>query len=104
MPTCSPFVESARDRLGVLLSLLLGFSLPMALPHYEQRIQLVTDENEASAISTVAQRAQMLPETYRRQNPATAGGVRRRAPRICPHRPGWARNDGEHRSRKAHTE
>ncbi len=56
-------VESARDRLGVLLSLLLGFSLPMALPHYEQRTQLVTDE--ASAISTIAQRAQMLPEPYR---------------------------------------
>ena len=56
-------VESARDRLGLLLSLLLGFSLPMALPHYEQRTQLVTDE--ASAISTVAQRAQMLPEPYR---------------------------------------
>lgn len=63
MPTCSQFVESARDRLGLLLSLLLGFSLPMALPHYELRVQLVA--NEASAISTVAQRAQMLPETYR---------------------------------------
>jgi hypothetical protein len=56
-------VESARDRLGLLLSLLLGFSLPMALPHYEQRVQLVVDES--SAISTVAQRAQMLPEPYR---------------------------------------
>jgi hypothetical protein len=30
-------IESARDGLSVLLSLLLGFSLPMALPHYEQR-------------------------------------------------------------------
>ena len=56
-------VESARDGLGVLLGLLLGFSLPMALPHYEQRTQLVTDE--ANAIETVAQRAQMLPEPYR---------------------------------------
>jgi hypothetical protein len=56
-------VESARDGLGLLLGLLLGFSLPMALPHYEQRTQLVTDE--ANAIATVAQRAQMLPEPYR---------------------------------------
>jgi hypothetical protein len=56
-------VESARDGLGVLLGLLLGFSLPMALPHYEQRTQLVTDE--ANAIATVAQRAQLLPEPYR---------------------------------------
>ena len=56
-------VESARDGLGVLLGLLLGFSLPMSLPHFEQRTQLVTDE--ANAIATVAQRAQMLPEPYR---------------------------------------
>ena len=56
-------IEAARDRLGVLLSFLLGFSLPMALPHYEQRNQLVIDE--ANAISTVEQRAQMLPEPFR---------------------------------------
>ena len=62
-PGLQSVVESARDGLGVLLSLLLGFSLPMALPHYEQRTQLVTDE--ANAISTVAQRAEMLPEPYR---------------------------------------
>jgi len=42
---------------------LLGFSLPMALPHYEQRNQLVVDE--AVAIATVDQRAQMLPEPFR---------------------------------------
>ncbi len=46
-----PVIESARDGLGVLLSLLLGFSLPLSLPHYEQRTQLVTDE--ANAIATV---------------------------------------------------
>jgi hypothetical protein len=62
-PGLQSVVESARDGLGVLLSLLLGFSLPMALPHYEQRVQLVADE--ANAISTVVQRAQMLPEPYR---------------------------------------
>jgi hypothetical protein len=56
-------VESARDGLGVLLGLLLGFSLPMALPHYEQRTQLVTDE--ADAIATVAQRAQLFPGPFR---------------------------------------
>lgn len=55
--------ESARDGLNVLLSFLLGFSLPMALAHYEQRRQLVVDE--ANAISTVYQRAQMLPEPFR---------------------------------------
>jgi hypothetical protein len=55
--------ESARDGLSVLLSFLLGFSLPMALPHYEQRSQLVVDE--ANAIATVHQRAQMLPEPFR---------------------------------------
>jgi hypothetical protein len=56
-------IESARDGLSVLLSLLLGFSLPMAQPHYEQRKQLVIDE--ANAIATVDQRAQMLPEPFR---------------------------------------
>ncbi|HXP43744.1 MAG TPA: hypothetical protein VN833_26075 [Candidatus Acidoferrales bacterium] len=35
----------------------------MALSHYEQRRQLVTDE--ANAIVTVDQRAQMLPEPFR---------------------------------------
>jgi hypothetical protein len=56
-------IQSARDGLGVLLGLLLGFSLPMSLPHYEQRTQLVTDE--ANAIATVEQRAQLLPEPLR---------------------------------------
>jgi len=56
-------IDSARNGLGVLLSLLLGFSLPMALQHYEQRNQLVIDE--ANAITTVEQRAQMLPDPFR---------------------------------------
>jgi hypothetical protein len=56
-------VESARDGLGVLLGLLLGFSLLMALPHFEQRTQLVTDE--ANTIATVAQRAELLPDPFR---------------------------------------
>jgi hypothetical protein len=58
-------IESARDGLGVLLGLLLGFSFPMSLPHYEQRTQLVTDE--ANAIATVEQRAQLLPDALRDQ-------------------------------------
>ena len=58
-----PAVEGTRDGLRLLLGLLLGFSIPMALPHYEERTQLVTDE--ANAISTVAQRAEMLPEANR---------------------------------------
>jgi Protein of unknown function (DUF4239) len=56
-------IESARNGLSVLLSLLLGFSLPMALPHYEQRRQLVVDE--ANAIATMDQRAQTLREPFR---------------------------------------
>src|SRR5580698_7634861 len=56
-------VESARDELSVLLGLLLGFSLPMALPHYEPRNQLVVDE--AGALITVHERAQLLPEPFR---------------------------------------
>ena len=55
-------IESARNSLNVLLSLLLGFSLPMALSHYEHRRQVVT---EANAITTVDQRAQTLPEPFR---------------------------------------
>jgi Protein of unknown function (DUF4239) len=56
-------IDSARDKLGVLLSLLLGFSLPMAVPHYEQRRQLMV--GEANAIETADQRAEMLPEPFR---------------------------------------
>lgn len=56
-------IQSARDGLTVLLSFLLGFALPMTLPHYEQRQSLVIDE--ANAIATVNQRAQMLPEPFR---------------------------------------
>jgi len=56
-------VESARDELSVLLGLLLGFSLPMALPHYEHRNELLVEET--NVIATVEQRAQMLPEPLR---------------------------------------
>jgi hypothetical protein len=56
-------VDSARAELTVLLGLLLGFSLPMALPHFEHRNQLVVDE--ANALITAQERAQLLPEPFR---------------------------------------
>ena len=56
-------VASSRDALAILLSLLLGFTLALASPHYEQRKQLVMDE--ANAVSTSSLRAGMLPEPQR---------------------------------------
>lgn len=57
-------VESARQGLTVLLSFLLGFALPMTLPFYEARRDLMI--GEADAIATVDQRAQLLPDPYGR--------------------------------------
>jgi hypothetical protein len=54
---------ATRDSVSLLLSLLLGFTLAMALPRYEERKKLVVDE--ANAIGTSALRAQMLPEPVR---------------------------------------
>ena len=53
-------IAISRDSLGILLSLLLGFTLAMALPHYDLRKQLVMDE--ANAIGTTGLRATLLPE------------------------------------------
>jgi hypothetical protein len=53
-------IGSAVDRLNLLLSLLLGFTLPIAQPHHEQRKELIVDE--ANAIATVFRRAEVLPE------------------------------------------
>jgi len=53
----------ARDAISVLLSLLLGFTLAMALSRFEERKQLIVDE--ANAIGTTSLRAQMLPEPVR---------------------------------------
>lgn len=58
-------IVSARDGIGILLSLLLGFTLAMALPRFTERKQLVVDE--ANAIGTTALRAQLLPEPSRSQ-------------------------------------
>ena len=56
-------VKATRDTLGVLLSLLLGFTLAMALPRYDLRKQLAIDE--ANAIGTTVLRAQLLSEPAR---------------------------------------
>ncbi|HYK25960.1 MAG TPA: DUF4239 domain-containing protein [Steroidobacteraceae bacterium] len=55
-------VKSARDGLTVLLSFLLGFAVAMTLPYYEARRDLITQE--ANAISTLDERAQLLPDPY----------------------------------------
>src|SRR5271154_7249952 len=52
-----------RDGVVVLLSLLLGFTLAMALPRFDQRRELVVAE--ANAIGTTDLRAQLLPEPER---------------------------------------
>lgn len=53
------------DALSILLSLLLGFTLAMAQPHYDLRRQLVMEE--ANAIGTTTLRASLLPEAQRSQ-------------------------------------
>jgi Protein of unknown function (DUF4239) len=52
---------AARDAIEFLLSLLLGFTLAMAISRFDQRKQLLVDE--ANSIGTTALRAQMLPES-----------------------------------------
>lgn len=56
-------IEETRNQIAVLLSLLLGFTLSMALSRFEIRKELVV--NEANAIGTTYLRAQMLPEPAR---------------------------------------
>jgi hypothetical protein len=56
-------IVAARDGIGVLLSLLLGFTLAMGLPRFDQRKQLVVDE--ANSIGTTALRVETLPESVR---------------------------------------
>jgi hypothetical protein len=55
-------VKEVRDGIIFLLSLLLGFTLAMALTRYDQRKQLVVDE--ANDIGTTSLRAGLLPEPY----------------------------------------
>ena len=56
-------ITASRDALGVLLSLLLGFTLAMGLPRYDLNHQLVLEE--ANAIGTSGLRAEMLPSPQR---------------------------------------
>jgi hypothetical protein len=56
-------VNSLREGLFVLLGLLLGFTVAMVLPRFDERRQLVVDE--ANAIGTTVLRAEMLPEPER---------------------------------------
>src|SRR5271154_3451867 len=56
-------ITSLREGLFILLSLLLGFSVAMILPRFDQRTQLVIDE--ANAIETTMLGAEMLPEPER---------------------------------------
>jgi hypothetical protein len=54
---------ATRDQLGLLLSLLLGFTLAMSLSRYDLRKQLVV--NEANAIGTAMLRVELLPDQVR---------------------------------------
>jgi hypothetical protein len=56
-------IVGTRDGILVLLSLLLGFTLAMALTRYDLRKELLVDE--ANAIGTTGLRAQMLSEPAR---------------------------------------
>jgi hypothetical protein len=56
-------LTSARDQAGLLLSLVLGFTLSLALTRYDLRIQLIVEES--NAIGTTRLRAGMLPEPAR---------------------------------------
>lgn len=58
-------IAASRDALGILLSLMLAFTLAMALPRFDLRKQLVMEE--ANAIGTTNLRAGMLPEPQRSQ-------------------------------------
>src|SRR5438045_3012284 len=51
---------AARDAIGLLLSLLMGFTLAMAIARFDQRKQLLVDE--ANAIGTAMLWARTLPE------------------------------------------
>jgi Protein of unknown function (DUF4239) len=56
-------ITGLRDGLFILVALLLGFTIAMVLPRFDQRSQLVVDE--ANAIETTMLRAEMLPQPQR---------------------------------------
>ena len=59
-------MTAIRDGLFVLLSLLLGFTLALAAPRYNERRSLLIEE--ATAIETAYLRAGTLPPSYREQS------------------------------------
>lgn len=54
---------ASRDAIGILMSLLLGFTLAMALSRYDQRKQLMVEE--VNAIGTASLRSMLLPDSAR---------------------------------------
>ncbi|HEY0705009.1 MAG TPA: hypothetical protein VGD60_19755 [Candidatus Acidoferrales bacterium] len=62
-PTLHEQAVGVRDGVIVLLSLLLGFTLALALPRNDLRRQLIVDE--ANSIGTTSLRAELLPEPAR---------------------------------------
>ena len=56
-------ITSLREGLFILLGLLLGFTVAMVLPQFDQRTQLVVDE--ANAIERTMLGAETLPEPLR---------------------------------------
>ena len=56
-------ITSLREGLFILLGLLLGFTVAIVLPRFDERRQLVIDE--ANAIGTTMLRAEILPEPQR---------------------------------------
>jgi hypothetical protein len=56
-------ISGLREGLFILLGLLLGFSVAMVLPRFDQRTELVVDE--ANAIRSTISGAEMLPEPQR---------------------------------------
>jgi hypothetical protein len=62
-------VYETRNQIAILLSLLIGFSMSMALNRFDERKKLVIDE--ANAIGTAYLRATMQPEPIHTQGPAS---------------------------------
>jgi hypothetical protein len=56
-------ITGLREGLFILLSLLLGFTVAMVLPRFDERTHLVVEES--NAIATTMLRAETLPEPQR---------------------------------------
>ena len=67
-------ITGLREGLFVLLGLLLGFTIAIVLPRFDERERLVVEE--ADAIGTTVLRAEVLPEPQRGRSTGTAARVR----------------------------